>query len=85
MTDKTMRARRAALETAIVRAGGIVKFAKAMGVTLQAVTLWRGQHYVPLKRAVEIERLYSVPREDLVAADVAEALTTPRSQSSDVI
>jgi hypothetical protein len=78
-------ARRRALEDAIVRAGGIVRFAKAMGVTLQAVTLWRKQRYVPLTRAVEIERLFNVPRETLVPADVAAALATPRSPSSDVL
>jgi hypothetical protein len=78
-------ARRRALEDAIVRGGGIVKFSKAMGVTLQAVTLWRRQRYVPLARAVEIERLFHIPREALVAGGVAAALATPRSQSSDVL
>lgn len=78
-------ARRRALEDAIVRGGGIVKFAKSMGVTLQAVTLWRRQKYVPLTRAVEIERLYHIPREQLVPEDVAAALAAPRSQSSDVL
>lgn len=83
--DALAASRRQALEDAIVRGGGIVKFSKAMGVTLQAVTLWRRQRYVPLARAVEIERLFHIPREALVAGGVAAALATPRSPSSDIL
>ena len=83
--DADAAARRRALEDAIVRGGGIVKFAKSLGVTLQAVTLWRRQHYTPLTRAVEIERLYHISREQLVRPDVAAAISAPRSQSSDLL
>jgi hypothetical protein len=83
--DDDAVARRHALEEAIQRAGGIVRFAKAMRVSLQAVTLWRRQRYVPLTRAVEIEQRYHVLRETLVPADVAAALATPRSAPSDVL
>lgn len=83
--DDGAAARRHALEEAITRAGGIVRFAKAMGVSLQAVTLWRRQRYVPLTRAVVIEQRYHVTRERLVPADIAAALAAPRSPSSDVL
>ena len=83
--DEAATARRRALEDAIARAGGIVRFAKSMGVSLQAVTLWRKQRYVPLQRAVLIEQLYHTPREALVPDDVAAALASPRSASSDLL
>lgn len=79
--DKEAAARREALEGAIRMGGGIVRFAKTMGVSLQAVTLWRKQRYVPLVRAVEIEQHYGIARECLVTRDVADALNTPRGPS----
>ncbi len=83
--DKAASARRSALENAIARAGGIVRFAGSLGVSLQAVTLWRKQRYVPLQRAVAIEQMYHIPREILVTEDVAAALAAPRSASSDLL
>ena len=73
--------RREALEVAIARGGGIIAFAKAMGVTHQAVTSWRKKARVPLPRAMMIEHLYGVGREHVIDPVIAEALMAPSAAS----
>jgi hypothetical protein len=73
--------RRDALEVAIARGGGIIAFAKAMGVTHQAVTFWRKKSCVPLPRAMVIEHLYGVGREHIIDPAIAEALMAPSAAS----
>lgn len=63
-----------ALREAIDKLGGIVKFAERVGVSHQAVYAWFGKGWVPLERAVVIERLTGVDRHKLVKPSVAEAL-----------
>jgi DNA-binding transcriptional regulator YdaS (Cro superfamily) len=63
-----------ALREAIDKAGGITAFAKELGVRHQAVYFWFSKGYVPLKRAVTIERMTGVSRFQLVEPSVAEAL-----------
>lgn len=64
-----------ALDLAVERAGGIVAFSRTLGVSHQAVNGgWRRRGYVPLPRAVEIERLWGIRVEHLVREDVAKAL-----------
>lgn len=63
-----------ALRVAIERLGGIVAFSQALGVKHQAVYAWFKKGYVPLERAVEIERLTNIDHRHLVKASVAEAL-----------
>jgi len=65
------------LNTAIKRAGGIVKFAAALGVTHQAVTNWRRQGFVPPTRALQIETLTSIPRVSLLSPDLAAVYAAP--------
>lgn len=73
MTDTS----REAIETAIKRAGGIIAFARGLGVTHQAVSAWRKRGYAPFDRAARIETLWGVPRETLVSERVAAAYLTP--------
>jgi len=54
------------VELAIEAAGGQVKLAEALGVTQQAVSTWLQRGFVPLKRVVEIETLFGVPRARLI-------------------
>lgn len=63
-----------ALRDAVDKAGGIVKFAAAVGVTHQAVYAWFAKGWVPLERAVLVERLTGVDRFKLVKPSIAEAL-----------
>ena len=50
----------AALESAIKRAGGILAFARDLGVTHQAVSAWRKRGHVPFDRATTC-LLYTSP------------------------
>lgn len=77
--------RREALETAITRAGGIIAFSKAMGVTHQAVTAWRRRGYVPLQRAATIEASFGIDRAQLVAPEIASLLTSPPTPAADLL
>lgn len=69
--------RREALEVAITRAGGIIAFARALGVTHQAVTSWRKKRRIPPQRAAAIEALYGVDRRYLIDPDLLAAVTSP--------
>lgn len=75
MTTKEDRLK--ALDIAVDRAGGIVRFAKAMGVTHQAVYHWRRRGWVPADRALAIETVLGVPRENLMEPRLVAVLTAP--------
>lgn len=70
------------LNATIARAGGIIKFAAAVGVNPQAVTQWRIQRFVSLEKALRIEQLFGVPRLDLVSHKVAAALAAPATDAA---
>lgn len=78
MTDKSDRI--AAIDAAIERGGGIVKFCKSMGVTHQAVYNWRKRGWVPPERAVVMEAIFGVDRETLMNPDLVRAFTAPTPQ-----
>lgn len=63
-----------ALRDAIDKLGGIGAFSEEMGVKHQAVYAWFSKGYVPLERAVRIERLTGVDLHKLVKPEVSEAL-----------
>ena len=73
MTDTN---RRAAIKAAIVRAGGIQDFCAMMFVTHQAAYSWVKKGYVPVKRAVEMERLGFAKVVDVVDPAVAAAFAS---------
>lgn len=75
MTTKEERI--AAIDLAIERGGGIVRFAKSMNVTHQAVYNWRKRGWVPPERAVVIEAVFAIPRADLMNPDLVRAVNTP--------
>lgn len=47
---------------AVAAAGSQVSLAKQLGVSPPAVNLWLRRGWVPLRRAMEIETLFGVPR-----------------------
>jgi hypothetical protein len=65
----------ATLNRAIQAGGGVISFARAMGVTHQAVYHWKKRGYVPFDKAAKVQKLYGEPLLDLVRADVADTLT----------
>ncbi|MDE2107082.1 MAG: helix-turn-helix domain-containing protein [Patescibacteria group bacterium] len=74
------------LEQAIAAAPGIVAFAKALGVTHQAVSAWRKKGHVSLVRAAQIETLYGVSFRLLVSSDVSDTLLgLGKTDGSDVL
>lgn len=88
MTEDTLddkKARIAALDTAIERAGGIVRFRTALGLTHQAVYHWKRRGWVPLDKALIIERLFLVPREDMIEPRLREAMNTPYQPAADIL
>lgn len=83
MTTKEQRV--ASLNTAIGRAGGILRFREAVGVTHQAVYLWKRRGHVPPDKALVIEKLFSIPRQDMMAPHIAEAFMAPPAAAADVL
>lgn len=75
MTSKEDRI--AAIDAAIERGGGIIKFAKSMGVTHQAIYNWRKRGWVPPERAVAIEAVFGIDRNSLMNPDLVRALNAP--------
>lgn len=80
MSTKEDRVR--ALKEAIQRGGGIIKFAKSMGVSHQAVYNWMRRGWVPLDRAVSIEAVFGVPSESIMDPSVRRALDLKAATSS---
>jgi hypothetical protein len=77
MTDKNERI--AALDLAIERGGGIIKFCQKMKVTHQAVYSWKARGWVPPERAVAIEVVFGIPRTDMMNPDLVRAISAPAS------
>lgn len=69
----------AAMDEAVRKGGGIVAFARRMGVAHQAVYHWRKQGFAPVKRAIEIEAAFGIDRDRLMEPSLAQALSTPRA------
>lgn len=77
--------RLANLNLAIARAGGIVSFARKMGVSHQTVSYWRKQCCVPPARAITIEQLFGVPRANIVNPTLARLLSEPDSAGESIL
>jgi hypothetical protein len=63
------------LNRAIATGGGAMAFARAMGVSHQAVYHWKKRGYVPFDKAAKVQALFGEPMLDLVREDVAAVLT----------
>ena len=59
------------IDTAVEKAGGVRQLALKLGVTRQAIAKWQHRGWVPIARAMEIERLFGVPRQDLLKPAIA--------------
>lgn len=86
MTSTTdSKQRLANLNLAIARAGGIVSFARKMGVSHQTVSYWRKKCCVPPARAITIEQLFGVPRASIVSPTLARLLSEPDSVGESIL
>lgn len=81
----TLEERKAAIETVISRAGGIVALSRAFSCSHQAITLMRKKGYMPPARALQAEQLTGVPRAKLMQPDLVDAYLSPSSDAADVL
>lgn len=75
----TYEGRIAALDDAIKVSGGIVVFARRIGVTHQAVYHWKKRGWAPLKRALAIEAISGIDRSHFIEPALARALSAPKA------
>ena len=67
------------IKQAIRAAEGGPKLAEALGVTHQAIYYWSKVGWVPLPRAMQIERLYGIHHHKLISPAVLRLLKTKGS------
>lgn len=77
MTTKEQRV--AALDLAIDRGGGIIKFCQRLNISHQAVYNWRKRGWVPPERALVIEAVFGISRTDMMNPDIVRAVSAPAS------
>ena len=65
---------RNALNTVVEKAGGAPALAAHLGVSHQIVYAWVKRGWVPLARAVQLEKKYKVPRDKLINPELAKFL-----------
>ena len=63
------------MSTVLQRAGGAPALAAALKVSHQIVYIWVKRGWVPLARAVQIEKKYGVPRDKIIKPQLAELLS----------
>lgn len=67
---------------AVEAAGSVSLLAKALGVTRQGIYPWLTRGYVPARRAVQIEALYKIPRNDLMDPALRAVLDDTENESA---
>ena len=70
---------RKALEALVVVAHSQEKLGAKLGVSQAAVSKWLKRGYLPMARAIEVEALYGIPRQNIMNPRVVEALATVES------
>lgn len=64
------------IERVIAKAGTQNQVAADMGVEQQTVSHWLRVGHMPVKRAVAAEKLYGVPRADLIDPELRKAVAS---------
>lgn len=83
MSTKEDRVR--ALELAIERGGGIVQFSKSLNISHQGVYSWKKRGWVPADKALVIESIFGVPREDMMEPGLVAVMTAPYKPAEDIL
>lgn len=60
----------------VVKAGGVAELAQKAGVSRQAAYHWLRRKYVSVERAMQLEDLFGIPRQDLVKPSLRGAFDT---------
>lgn len=69
---------------AVEKAGSVSKLAGLLGVKRQAVYPWLVRGYAPLPRAVQIEEMFGIPRDELMDPALKNALGGAAAEVSEV-
>lgn len=85
MTTTTKESRIRALELAISRGNGVVKFCRALGITTQAIYHWKKRGWVPADKALVIESIFGVPREDMIEPTLLKLISEPYKPAEDIL
>jgi DNA-binding transcriptional regulator YdaS (Cro superfamily) len=64
------------IKRAVDLAGGASLLAHKLGVTHQAVYVWLRKGWVPPQRALEIEKMFDIPRVELFKPELAALFTS---------
>ena len=64
---------------ALKQAGNQVALAERLGVSPQAVSIWLRRGWVPVRRALEIEAQFGIPRARLISPRLADLVDLPES------
>lgn len=64
---------------ALKQAGNQVALAERLGVSQQAVSIWLRRGWVPVRRALEIEAQFGIPRSRLISPRLADLVDLPES------
>jgi DNA-binding transcriptional regulator YdaS (Cro superfamily) len=62
---------------ALTKAGNQEKLADQLGVSQQAVSIWLRRGWVPVRRALEIEAQFGIPRSRLISPRLADLVDLP--------
>ncbi len=79
MTDQT------GIHKAVHTAGGAASLAHKLGVSHQAVYQWIQNGWVPLERAMQLEKLYDIPRTELLSPKLAALVEPAPHPAQDLI
>lgn len=77
--------RLASINEAISRGGGIVAFARKLGLSHQAVTGWRKAGHMPPDKALLVEQLFGVPRRAVIHPSMLKLLDTPAAEGGSIL
>lgn len=67
---------------AVEKAGSVALLAEAIGVKRQAVYPWLVRGWAPPARAIQIEELYGIPRQDLMDPKLNEIISTSANEAA---
>jgi len=79
LTDQT------GIDKAVRSAGGAASLAAKLGVSHQAVYQWIQNGWVPLERAMQLEKLYDIPRAELLSPRLAALVEPAPHPAQDLI
>jgi DNA-binding transcriptional regulator YdaS (Cro superfamily) len=65
---------------ALAQAGNQATLAERLGVSQQAISIWLRRGWVPVRRALEIEAQFGVPRARLISPRLADLVDLRESE-----